>query len=116
MSETSPLRISHVQPMTLDLFGQRDEDFGEGTMYFLPNIAQAQVELGHKPTVHLLTSGRPGSRWVRGFEFRFHRCVQPPARTGLHRRFGRQLSFGLLRSVIPEETDVVHFPGFGTRS
>ena len=111
MSDAPPLRICHVQPMTLDLFGQRDEDFGDGVMYFLPNIAAAQVELGLKPTVHLLTSERSSSRWVRGFEVHFHRCLQPPTAAGLHRRFGRQVSFGLLHSVIADETDVVHFYG-----
>jgi glycosyltransferase involved in cell wall biosynthesis len=111
MPGTPSLRIAHVQPMTLDLFGQRDEDFGDGVTYFLPNLAAAQVDLGHEPTVHLLTSGRPSSRRVRGFEVQFHRCLQPPAPAGLHRRFGRQLSFSLLRSLVRDDTDVVHFYG-----
>ncbi|MGZ4316390.1 MAG: glycosyltransferase family 4 protein [Gaiellaceae bacterium] len=111
MFGTSSLRIAHVQPMTLDLFDQRDEDFGAGVMYFIPNIAEAQVMLGHQPTVHLLTSGRASSRNVRGFAVHFHPCLQPPSTAGLQRRFGRQLSLGLLRSLVADETDVVHFYG-----
>lgn len=107
----SSLRIAHVQPMTLDLFGQRDEDFGDGVRYFLPNIAEAQVRLGHRPSVHLLASGRPSSRQVNGFDVHFHRCLQPPARAGLEKRFGRQLSLGLVRPLRPETFDVVHFYG-----
>jgi glycosyltransferase involved in cell wall biosynthesis len=105
------LRIAHVQATTLDLFGQRDEDFGDGVRFFLPNIAEAQVRLGHRPTVRLLTSQRPSRRHVNGFDVHFHRCLQPPARAGLQKRFGRQLSLGLLRSLRPEEIDLVHFYG-----
>lgn len=97
--------------MTLDLFGHRDEDFGNDVSYFLPNIAAAQVELGLKPTVHLLTSERPSKRRIDGYEVHFHRCLQPPVRSGLHRRFGRQLSVNLIRSLAAQATDVVHFYG-----
>jgi glycosyltransferase involved in cell wall biosynthesis len=110
MSRTA-LRIAQVQPMTLDLFGHRDEEFGNSANYFLPNLARGLRGLGHEPTVHLLTSGRAKALVLDGIEVRFHRCIQPPAQAGLEKRFGRQLSLSMLRALGEQELDVVHFHG-----
>jgi glycosyltransferase involved in cell wall biosynthesis len=111
----SGLRVAHVQPMTLDLFGHDDADFGTSVRYSLANLALAQAELGMRPTVHLLASGRPhgGPREleVGGMRVRFHPCVQPPRRTGQRVRFARQLSWSVVRALRRGETDLVHFHG-----
>ena len=106
-----PLRIAHVQPMTLDLFGHRDEDFGRRANYFLPNLAYAQQRRGHLPTIHLLTSGKSKVLQIRGLEAHFHRCAQLPRYMTLQKRFGRQMSLSLLRSLRSQDTDLVHFHG-----
>lgn len=111
MSPPDGLRIAHVQPMTLDLFGHRDEEFGASASYFLPNLAKSQLRLGHRPTVHLLTSGAAKVLDMGGIEVRFHRCIQPPPSFGLETRFGRQLSVSILRALKTEEVDLVHYHG-----
>ena len=97
--------------MTLDLFDHRDEDFGGSVTYFLPNLAEAEAQLGIEPTVHLLTSNGRSARRVRGFDVEFHPCIQPPRRLGLQRRFGRQLSAHMISAVARGSFDVVHFYG-----
>jgi glycosyltransferase involved in cell wall biosynthesis len=105
------LRIAHVQPQSLDLFGHADADFGTNARYFLPNMAAAQVQLGDLPTVHLLSSSAASTFSVDGVEVVFHRCVQPPTWVGSHRRFGRQLSISMVNAVGRANTVVVHFHG-----
>ena len=106
-----PLRIAHVQPMTLDLFGHADHDFGTKATYFLSNLAAAQARLGHLPTVHLLTSSRPSVLRVDRVDVHFHRCVQPPTRMGGHVRFARQLSLQMVHAIQEGSADLVHFHG-----
>jgi glycosyltransferase involved in cell wall biosynthesis len=112
------LRIAHVQPLSIDLFGYRDDDWGTTFRYFLPNMAAAQVARGDRPTVHLLTTdrrrGRHAPMEVDGISVVFHACLEPQRRGGVHRRFSRQLSLPLLRSLRGVDADVVHF--HGTRS
>jgi len=110
-ASTKRLRIAHVQPMTLDLFGHDDIDFGTKASYFLPNLARAQAAVGHGVVIHLMTSSRSHSLELEGIEVRFHRCLQPPALARPHRRFGRQLSLGMLRDIVSGKTNVVHFHG-----
>lgn len=106
-----PLRIMHLQPMTLDLYGHRDADLGRGVRYSLTNLAAAQRRAGDAPVVHLLASERPLALRFDGVEARFDRCFQPPARTGISGRFARQLSFAMLRAIRPGAADIVHFHG-----
>jgi glycosyltransferase involved in cell wall biosynthesis len=109
------LRIAHVQPLSIDLFGYRDDDWGTTFRYFLPNMAAAQVARGDRPTVHLLTAGRPRARHLQmevdGISVVFHTCWEPQRRGGVQRRFSRQLSLSLLRALRTEAADVVHFHG-----
>lgn len=114
------LRVAHVQPMTLDLFGHDDADFGVSVRYSVANLALAQARMGMRPTVHLLASqglvrGRsargPRELHVDGMDVRFHRCVQPPRSAGTRVRFARQFSAGMLRAISASATDVVHFHG-----
>lgn len=105
------LRIAHVQPMTLDLFGHEDAQWGREVRYFMTNIAQAQARAGDRPTVHLLTSGVPHRMAVGGVEVVFHRCVQPPRSWPVTRRFGRQVSWSMLTALRRGEVDLVHFHG-----
>jgi glycosyltransferase involved in cell wall biosynthesis len=108
------LRIAHVQPMSIDLLGYRDEDWGTTFRYFLPNMAAAQVARGDRPTVHLLTADRRARRPRRdvdGISLVFHPCVEPQRGSGPPRRFSRQLSLSMLRALRATEVDVVHFHG-----
>lgn len=105
-----PLRITHIQPYTLDLYGHRDEEWGREVRYALPHLAAAQAAAGDRPTVHLLTSGRPSRTVVDGIDLRFHRCVQPPRRLDATRRFARQIGIGPLMAL-RERPDVIHFHG-----
>jgi len=107
----SSLRIAHVQPIAFDLFGHKDEDWGTAVRYFLPNIAAAQVVHGDRPTVHLLTSGRPKHMNVDGVEIHFHSCVQLPRSYPVTARFGRQLSMSMVSALRREEADIIHFHG-----
>lgn len=108
---TRALRIAHVQPMTLDLFGHEDRDFGTEASYFLSNLAIAQAQLGHRPTVHLLTSTRPSVLALDGVDVHFHSCLQLPRSLDRRRRFARQVSFELARAIRREDTDIIHFHG-----
>jgi len=105
------LRIAHVQPLSLDLYGHDDRDFGTRTRYFLTNIAMAQARTGDRPSVHLMTSGRELHFRVEGVDVHFHRCVQPPRRAPVGARFAHQFSPGMLRALRPDRADVVHFHG-----
>jgi glycosyltransferase involved in cell wall biosynthesis len=107
----APLRIAHVQPIALDIFGHRDDDWGTKVRYFLPNMAAAQAGQGDLPTVHLLTSGRARRMKVGAIDVQFHRCLQLPRSLPVTARFGRQLSLSLVRSIQCESTDIVHFHG-----
>jgi glycosyltransferase involved in cell wall biosynthesis len=106
-----PLRIAHVQPLTLDLYGHEDEDFGKRARYFLPNMVSAEAALGDQPTVHLLTSGAAKTMRRDEVEVHFHPCVQPPRQASVNHRFARQLSLSMLRALSHEHADVVHFHG-----
>jgi glycosyltransferase involved in cell wall biosynthesis len=109
--ERSGLRISHVQPIALDIYGHRDEDFGSKVKYFLPNMAAAQARLGHRPTVHLLTSFQRRELSVDGVDVVFHGCIQPPRSQPERVRFARQLSASMVRAIDADAADVVHFHG-----
>lgn len=97
--------------MTLDLFGHGDREFGTTVRYFLSNLSAAQARRGHRPTVHLLTSGSGQSYEVGQVAVRLHHCIQPPRRLGRRTRFGRQLSFGMVSCLERGVYDVVHFHG-----
>ena len=105
------LRIAHVQPLSLDLFGHNDTDFGTGAKYFLTHIAAAQRRGGDEPTVHLLTTGEPKRLQVRNVDVYFHQCVQPPAWLGVQRRFARQISPSMVAAIRSGSADIVHFHG-----
>lgn len=107
----APLRIAHVHPISLDLYGHDDLEFGTRARYILSNLAAAQARMGDRPAVHLLTSGPSHRMEVDGVDVVFHRCIQPPRRSGLHVRFARQLAPGLLAALRRETCDVVHFHG-----
>jgi glycosyltransferase involved in cell wall biosynthesis len=107
----SSLRIAHVQPIALDLFGHKDEDWGSAVRYFLPNIAAAQVVHGDRPTVHLLTSSQPKQMDVDGIDVHFHSCLQLPRRYPVTARFGRQLSMSMIRALRQGKADIIHFHG-----
>ncbi len=109
------LRIAHVQPFSIDLFGYRDDDWGTTFRFFLPNMAAAQAARGDRPVVHALTAG--GGRVagprdvVDGVPLVLHRCVEPQRGGVVQRRFSRQVSLSLLRALRPDDVDVVHFHG-----
>jgi glycosyltransferase involved in cell wall biosynthesis len=105
------LRIAHVQPIALDIFGHRDEDWGTKVRYFLPNMATAQARQGDSPTVHLLTSSHERHMRVGAVDVRFHRCLQLPRSLPVTARFGRQLSLSMVRSIQGDSADIIHFHG-----
>jgi glycosyltransferase involved in cell wall biosynthesis len=109
--ESSVFRISHVQPIALDIYGHRDEDFGSKVQYFLPNMAAAQARLGHRPTVHLLTSFQRRKLSVDGVDVVFHPCIQPPRSQPERVRFARQVSASMVRAIDADSADIVHFHG-----
>jgi glycosyltransferase involved in cell wall biosynthesis len=109
------LRIAHVQPFSIDLFGYHDDDWGTTFRFFLPNMAAAQAARGDRPVVHALTAGGGRSAAsgavVDGVSLVLHRCVEPQRRGAVERRFSRQLSLSLLRALRHRDVDVVHFHG-----
>ena len=111
MQPSHRIRVAHVQPLSLDLYGHADVDFGTKARYFLPNMAASQVRLGDQPTVHMLSSTHHRTLAVEGVEVIFHRCVQPPRWAGVNRRFARQLSHSMIRAIHPDTCDIVHFHG-----
>jgi glycosyltransferase involved in cell wall biosynthesis len=111
MQNGTGLRIAHVQPMTLDLYGHSDDDFGTRVTFYLSNLPAAQARLGMRPTVHLLTSGRPHQLRFDGVEVRFHRCLQPPRSARVNSRFARQFSSSMLHAISHTDADVVHCYG-----
>jgi glycosyltransferase involved in cell wall biosynthesis len=98
------LRIAHVQPMTLALFGHEDAGVGREVRYSVSNLAAAQSRIGQRPHVHLLASSQPGEREVDGVRYTFHPWFGRDA-------FARQLSRRMLRAVDPGGADAVHFHG-----
>lgn len=110
----SNLRISHVQPIAFDIFGHKDQDWGTKVKYFLPNMAAAQAKLGHKLTVHLLTSSKAHSMNVRGVSVHFHTCVQLPRSMSVTARYARQLSLGMVLAIRRDEADVIHLHGINS--
>ena len=105
------LRIAHVQPIALDIFGHRDEDWGTKVQYFLTNIAFTQARLGDQPAVHLLTSGKPKQMELSGVRVHFHSCWQFPTSWPVTARFARQFSFSMIKAIRKDEADVIHFHG-----
>jgi glycosyltransferase involved in cell wall biosynthesis len=108
---TEGLRVAHVQPLSLDLFGHRDEDWGTNARYFLPNLAFAQTRLGLRPVVHLLTRGPRRSVILGGVPVEFHSFVGAPRTFPGKWHFARQHSVSLVRALRAGSTDVVHFHG-----
>ena len=106
------LRIVHVQPMTLDLYGYADEDLGGAVRYAVTNLALAQARLGNRPEIHLLASRRPHTLLLDGsVPVTFHPHVQPPRHLSVRWRFARQFSLSMLRAIRRDRGDVVHFHG-----
>jgi glycosyltransferase involved in cell wall biosynthesis len=105
------LRIAHVQPMTLDLFGHDEAQLGRAVRYSVPNLAVAQAEHGDRPTLHLLTAHHARELEFAGVRAVLHPCVEPRPGGPVSSRFARQFSARLLRSLRREEADVVHFHG-----
>lgn len=103
--------VAHVQPMTFDLFGQDETDFGRRLRYFLPNIAEQQAREGCVPVIHLLTKRKRWQLDFKGIEVHFHPCVEPPSRLGYRTRFARQLSWSMLQTLASVPADIVHFHG-----
>ncbi len=111
MTSGDRFAVAHVQPMTLELFGHRDDDWGRDVRYAVPNIALAQAQAGDRPVVHMLTADRSHTLEVDGVAVRFHRCLQPPRRLSVQVRYARQASLAMLRSIAWQRPQVVHFHG-----
>lgn len=106
---TQPLRIAHVHPLSIDVFGHADRDWGTKVCYYLTNMIFALQRQGGEHTLHLLTQERRRHELtVEDVRVIFHPCIEPP-RGLVNHRFGRQISFGLLNALRRESTDVVHF-------
>jgi glycosyltransferase involved in cell wall biosynthesis len=105
------MKVAHVQPMTFDLFGQDEMEFGKSVRYFLPNIAELQAQAGDTPVIHLLTNRRSSRLDFDGIDVFFHRCTEPPEWLGYRARFARQLSLSMLRSVAATDASIIHFHG-----
>jgi len=108
------LRIAHVQPLSIDLFGFRDDEWGTRFRYAVPNLAAAQLAAGDRPTVHLLAGDdrrRAHHMELGGIDVEFHPSVEPQPRGTTERRFSRQVSTSMLRAIDPASVDVVHFHG-----
>ena len=111
-AESSPslFRVTHVHPLSIDLFGHADRDFGTRVRYFLPNLLFALARTGGQHTLHLLTSERRSHRFtVEGVEVIFHPCLQPPRSASVYRRFARQFSVRMLWAIRRSDADLVHF-------
>jgi glycosyltransferase involved in cell wall biosynthesis len=105
------LRVAHLQPMTLDLFGHDERDFGTKLSYSVSNLAAAQARLGLRPSVHLLAKDAPHAFRAGDVPVRFHQSFEPFPNGPMERRFARQLSVSMLRALSRERFDVVHFHG-----
>jgi glycosyltransferase involved in cell wall biosynthesis len=106
------LRIAHVYPVSIDLYGFRDDEWGSAYRSFLPNMTAAQVARGDHPTVHTLTTGRRGhTEVIEGVRVVFHPKVEPQPGGTVQRRFSRQVSPALLRALRRDAMDLVHFHG-----
>lgn len=97
--------------MTLDLYGHDDAEFGTTVRYSVSNLAAAQARLGDHPEVHLLTSAQPRSFTVVGVQVHFHSCIQAPRSASLRFRFARQFSLSMVRALVRDRVDVIHFHG-----
>ena len=106
-----PLRIAHVQPMSLDFYGHDDGEIGREVRYSVTNLAAAQARAGDKPTLHLIASSNVSQLSFDGVDVRLHEAWQLPRSFGDRWRFARQLSLGMLRELRQENTDIVHFHG-----
>lgn len=106
-----PLRIMHIQPVSLDLFGHQQRDFGTKIKYFLTNIASAQARAGDLPEVHLFSSGKQEKIYFDGIPAHFHRCIGPPGFLGFRKVFARQISVPLLAGLRRSGADIIHFSG-----
>lgn len=106
-----PLRIMHIQPVSLDLFGHDQKYFGTRIKYFLTNLALAQAKAGDRPEIHLLSSGKPERIYYEGIPVNFHRCFGPPGFLGFRKVFARQVSSSLLSGINKSKVDIIHFSG-----
>ena len=109
--ERKQLRILHVQPMSLGLFGHRDEELGSSLHYSVSRLAAAQAAKGDRVEVHLIASGAPMAFRAQDVEFTFHRGAGPPRIGDRLGPFGRQASVGQVRAIQARAADVVHFHG-----
>ena len=106
-----PLRIAHVQPMSLDFYGHKDDEIGRSVRYSVTNLAEAQARAGDCPRVHLVASSKIEQLGFRGIEVRLHAAWQLPQSFGDRWRFARQFSFSMLRELTRTDIDIVHFHG-----
>lgn len=111
MTHPAPLRIAHVQPMSLDLFGHDDRDLGTGVRYSVWNLAAAQARAGDQPTVHLLASKESFQLQLENVTTKFCHSIDLPSRVPFRYRFARQFSPRMLRLLQRADFDLVHFHG-----
>jgi len=105
------MRVLHLQPMTLDLYGHDDRDLGEGVRYSVFNLCAAQARAGMHPVLHLLTAEDPRVETLHGVEVHFHASRELFPGGSADRRFARQFSLSFLSAVRRGLWDVVHFHG-----
>ena len=101
----------HVQPVSLDIFGHDQKDFGTKIRYFLTNIASAQAKAGDLPEIHLLSSGKQEESLFENIRVYYHKCYGPPRLLGFEKVFARQISPSLLSAIGQTRADVIHFSG-----
>ena len=71
-SDANGIRIAHIHPMSLDLFGHRDEQFGTSVRYFLSSEASMQWIEFNSQNLHGFTGDFIARRgWLREAPVKF---------------------------------------------
>jgi glycosyltransferase involved in cell wall biosynthesis len=105
------MKVAHVLPLSLSLYGLSDTDIGEKSRFFFTNICEFESSLGLDITAYMISSNTKSFvKKCNGYRVAFVPVdIEPKLRS---HKFGHQISFRLILRVLLLKPNIIHFHGF----
>ena len=105
------MKVAHVLPLSLNLYGLNDRDIGEKSQFFLTNICKFESRLGVDVMAYMISSNSKFFvKSCEGYQVVFVPVDFEPKLVS--HKFGHQVSLRLVFRVLFMRPDIVHFHGF----